>query len=209
MDFSTATTNYLQTLTAPRRGETLSANTQRAYRFHARRLAAHFGALDLSLVKNGRVEKFVQSLQAESLSPASIVAIYGVLRQILGSVRDADGTRLYAANLKELDPEGSNIPLLKNQKQPCAEPSDVERAIAIDLPVVPFLAASGLRISEALSLEINGSGNSYDTHRSTIHLREKLKIDAAARSVILPSSFAKWFAQFVAASGQLFPQNYQ
>jgi integrase len=209
MDFKTATTNYLQTLSAPRRRGCLSANSKRIYSAYSHQLSCHFGALPLAEVRNGKVKSYIESLRAEGYAPSTIIGIFKVLKAIIGSVRDSNGARVFSANLHDLtDLDFINLPILEKNEQTCASASEVEKAIARDLPIVAFLAATGLRISECLVLSVDVEGDCYDPATAAVHIRKTLKTKAAARSIILPSTFAAWFAQYVTA-GKLFPTTYQ
>jgi integrase len=208
MNFSTATTSYIQTLSAPRRRGCLSANSQRIYSAYAKILDTEFGALDMAAVCNVKVKSFIARLRAENYAPSTIIGIFKVLKAIVGSVRDSKGARLYSAKLQDLtDLEFINLPVLEPTEEICASATDVENAR--DLPIVAFLAATGLRISECLALSVGAEGDCYDTATSTVHIRKTLKTKAAARSIILPKAFATWFAPFVPASGKLFATTYQ
>jgi hypothetical protein len=143
MTFSTATSNYIAALTQPRRRGALSPNSVRLYTLHANRLSLHFGDLDLALVKNGRVKEYIRALNAEQLSPSSIAAIYSVLRQIISSVRNSEGEKIYA---QQFDADFLNLPIVKPTAQPCATTAEIERSFSTpNNPIVPFLAATGLR----------------------------------------------------------------
>jgi integrase len=207
MNFSTATSNYIESLTEPRRRGALSPNSIRLYTFHANRLAFHFGPVDLADIKNGRVKEYIRALQDEQLSASTIAGIYSVLRQIVSSVRNEDGEQLYT---QKFDADFLNLPIVKLTAQPCSTSAEVQRSFSTpNSPIVPFLAATGLRVSEALSLEIAGTGNSYDPATGTVHLRVALKTPAAARSVLLTSDFRTWFNTRIPANDRLFPRTYQ
>jgi hypothetical protein len=141
MDFQTATTNFLQNREAARNSGEISANTFRVCKIHALRLTKHFGAVDLADVRNGLVKTYVDGLKAEGLSSASIVAIYGVLKQIVSSVVDADLEPLFT---QDINAKRVKLPRVKAKEQHCATSSDVERALALDFPICALLAASGV-----------------------------------------------------------------
>jgi integrase len=206
MNFSTATTNYIAALTQPRRRGALSPNSVRLYTLHANRLAVHFGPVDLADVRNGRVKDYVGALRNEQLSASTIAGTYSVLRQIVSSVRNDDGEPVYA---QKFDADFLNLPIVKPTAQPCATTADIERAFPTpNSPIVPFLAATGLRVSEALALSVNSDSDSYDRATGTIYIRKTLKTAAAARSVLLPTAFAEWLNARIPTRGKLFLQSY-
>jgi integrase len=124
------------------------------------------------------------------------------LKSIIASVKNEDGERIYQ---QKLDADFLALPILKPEPQTCATAADVEKAIATGFPIVAFLAASGLRISETLALCVNGDADSYDLATAVINIRETLKTRSANRSVILPGIFRGWFSKHVPRSGRLFP----
>jgi site-specific recombinase XerD len=147
MTFNEASSSYIAALTQPRRRGALSPNSVRLYTLHATRLALHFGPVDLADVKNGRVKEYIHALQAEQLSASTIAGIYSVLRQIVSSVRNEDGEPIYT---QKFDADFLNLPIVKPTAQPCATAADVARSFGSpSSPLVPFLAATGLRVSEA------------------------------------------------------------
>jgi integrase len=209
MTFNEAAAAYISTLTQPR-SRALSPNTVRIYTLYAKRLTAHFGALPLAEVRNGKVKEFILALHSEGLKPSAIAGIFNVLRQIVYSVTDFDGEQIYTQKFKK---KFLTIPAVKPTEQPCACAADVERALQqgnFIHTLIPFLASTGLRVSEALSLEIGaGAGNFYDPTAGIINLRVGLKTDAATRSVLLSENFRTWLNQRIQRSGKLFPQTYQ
>jgi integrase len=206
MNFQTATSNYISSLSSVRRRGVLSANSQRLYAAYARKASAHFLDTDLSLVKNGRVKAFVESLRAEGLSPNTIVGTVGVLKAIVSSVKTEDGEPVYS---QKFDAEFLALPIIRSTEQTCATSADVERAVASGVLIVPFLAATGLRISEALALSIDDASDSYDPANGTIHIRKTLKTQSAKRSVLLPDNFKLWLNGRIPSSGKLLRQTYQ
>jgi integrase len=206
MNFSTAAAAYIESLTQPRR-HTLRPNSVRLYTSYTKRLLEHFADVDMADVRNGKVKDYVATLHAQELSAGTITGIYQTLRSIVYSVRNADGERLYQ---QPFDTNWLAIPEIEPTTQPCALPSDVEHSLSTAVnPIVALLAATGLRASEALSLEAEVSAeNSYDAASGLVRLRVG-KTDNAARTVLLPSLFRVWFNQRVPVSGKLFPQTYQ
>jgi integrase len=201
MNFETATAAYISSLSANRRRVLRPASISR-YKNHATRLRSHFGATDLGLVKNGRVKAYIASLQAEGLTPSTIAGIYFVLRSIVSSVRNEDGDRIYQ---QKFDADFVNLPVIipAKQKTPTTTAQQIEGAPLL----VKFLAASGLRVSEALSLG-QADGNHYDRETGTVYLKADLKNGSAVRSVLLPSNFRDFFNSQVPTTGPLFDTSY-
>jgi integrase len=202
MNFETATDSYISSLAEPRRRALRPASISR-YKNHATRLRSHFGATDLALVKNGRVKAYIAELQAEGLTPPTIAGIFFVLRSIVSSVRNEDGDRLYQ---QQFDADFVQLPVIvpSKQKTPTTTAQQIEGAPLL----VRFLAASGLRVSEALSLG-RTDGNYYDRETGAIHLSLNLKTVSAARVVVLPSNFRDCLNSQIPATGPIFQTNYQ
>jgi integrase len=215
MNFTQAATSFIRDLSKPRRAGVLAMNTQRIYRAYANKAAAVLGDVDLSEVRNGRVKAFVETLRAGGLADSTIVGHLTTLQLIVASVKTADGEKVYP---QEFDSEFCAIPIVRaeNQYTPAATAVNVEAAIAAGNILIPFLAASGLRISEALSLTgMPGipveQANYYDADSGVIHIL-KGKTPAAKRDVYLQAVFNEWFRDRVSApagGAHLFDLNYQ
>jgi integrase len=180
----------------------LSLNTRSSYRNISEQLIAAFGDTDIAKIRNGRVRGFVTELRNRRLSPATIRLHLTVLQLILRSVRNQDGEKLFPVTF---DAEFIEAPEIdrSEQKTPAASVSDVHRAInaggdAATLAV--FLAATGLRISEALSLRVGSAANSdvYDPQHAIIRIRKTLKTKSARRDVFLTDEVNAWLRSRIA-----------
>src|ERR1700733_11703708 len=204
--FQQAANLYIESINNRVTEKTLSPNSARLYKIHANRLAAHFGPLDLSTVKNGIVRDYVSSLKREGLSAATIQAITITLKNVIAAVEDADLEPVYK---QQINNKKVGVPKAVRVAQPCAVKEEVEYAIAAGNVLVPFLAITGLRISEALSLEKNGIADSYCPETGIVSIRKTLKTAAAKRDVPLPEAFRLWFNERIPQNGKLFNLNYQ
>jgi integrase len=191
MLFSTATQNFINDLGLPRRRKVLAQNTQRLYAIYSRRAAESLGPLSLSDITNATIRDFVSELRKEGLAPSTIQGHLATLKLVIDSVRNEDGDSIYS---KKWNLDFIAAPVVKQAEQnaPVATPQDVEKAITRDDVLVPFLAASGLRISEALALQIGTKDDCYDPPTGVIHIRKTLRTFAARRDVYLPQSFRAW-----------------
>jgi integrase len=201
-----AALQFTATLSEPRRRGLLSLCSQRVYRHYAEAAASHFGNTALATFNDGDVSSYVKTLRSKQLSPSSITAHVSTLAAILKSAKNEKGVRVCSF---VIDKEDARVPIVKPTPQECASREDVEGAIALGVVLVPFLAASGLRVSEALALEVNGEGDSYKPETGAITVCKTLKTAAAARTVLLPDAFRVWFNSRIPASGRIFSQSYQ
>jgi integrase len=196
---------------AHRSSDRLSDNTRRLYSRYAFRAAATLGNVPLTQITAQHVRDYVDALKREELAPASIQGHFQVLKSIVESVRDGQGNPLVASRWN-LDYVGLPTVKAAQQNAPCASRSDVERAIAAGgelARLVAFLAATGLRIGEALSLTIGEGVNCYEPATGVIHVREG-KTDAAARKVYLTESLRVFVnAQMGEWGSRLFPVRLQ
>jgi integrase len=206
MLFKDAVTSYITNLTTPRRRGPLSANTKRLCESYARKLDKHFGTLPLEDVRNGRVREFITALRADGLADGTIIGIFGVLKSSIASVTDQDGNPLYNPNFNK---NFLTLPFLEKKDQRCATAAEIERAILSGNILVPFLAATGLRVSEALVITVGTEGDCYDPATGLVHIRATLKTTSAARSVLVPENFRLWLNARIPSTGRLFPNTYQ
>lgn len=164
-------------------------------------LIPHLGSLPLEKVNNGSVKKMVQAMKAEGLSPKTMTTHVTLVKTIMKSVMDEEtGEPLHPRtwNSTFLD-----LPVIANQKQPCYTREEIEELITRfpsntwERMLVILLAATGLRVSEALGLDVMSCiGNGYRT--LTIQAQgnqwgkrvEVLKTDAGRREVDLPEDVA-------------------
>jgi integrase len=200
---------FVNNLALPKRGDTLAASTQRVYAIDANHALSYFGNAPLAQLKNGKIRAYVENLRdVEGLGASGIVRRVAVLTNVIRSVVDEDLEPIYT---QIISPDKVDLPKIKAVEKECATTLQIEGAVAAGNILVAFLAASGLRISEALALSINDTdGDCYCPETGTIHIRKTLKTDAAKRTVLLPASFREWFnARLYPSTGKLFPQSYQ
>lgn len=137
------------------------------------------GSLDLSLVENGVMKKFVAKLAEKQLSAASISGITNCVKGIVGSAVDENGNELYA---RKWNSEFIDAPILnsKDQKAPIisaeAVSSVLSSAEGIYRPLFALLAGTGLRISESLALRRGPIDTSsyWDSDKAVLVIRKAL-----------------------------------
>jgi integrase len=196
----------LDTAYAHRSSEPLSNNTRKLYSNCANRAAASLGSLALADVNAIQVRGYIAELKRESLKPATIVAHYTVLKKILEFPKDDCGNPLIK---RSLNLGFIGLPTIKTaeQKAPCADSRDIERAIVQGEeigPLVALAAGTGLRISEILSLSIGSGTNYYDPTNALIRIQDG-KTAAASRGIYLPAALNDLLSEFAGArTGPLF-----
>ena len=117
------------------------------------------GALDLAAFGNREMRDFVAYLSAKKLSPATIHQVSNTVKQIIASPVDPrTGDALYT---RTWNADFLDCPEIGKQSQPTVTAGQIEEAISkaseADGVLYALLAASGLRIGEALSLRIDPS----------------------------------------------------
>jgi integrase len=199
---------------AIRKRKPVSPATLHAFGSYVRRLNPMIGEMKLADINNGALKQLVQQLDDEKLSAKTINELVAVVKQVVGSVVDQDGNKVYR---REWNHNFMDLPVVSNQNQPCVTYRDVERCIkdaASDQERVLYcvLAGSGLRIAEALAIHVGGQEHRtswspervvIDVHSSIFNGREigRLKTLAATRTVDLDSRLSDLIAKFVEISG--------
>jgi integrase len=118
-------------------------------------LLPRLGELPLSQVHNGTVKHAVAAMQEAGLSPKTVNTYTGIVKTVVSSVvNEETGEPLF---MRRWNPTVLDLPVIENQKQPCLEAGEIEKMILKAEPwertLYILLAASGLRISEALGLK--------------------------------------------------------
>jgi len=197
-----------------RKRKPVSPATLHAFGSYVRRLTPMIGEMKLTDVNNGTVRQLVQRLDEQKLSAKTINELAAVVKQVVGSVVDQDGNKVYR---REWNYNFIDLPVVSNQNQPCVSDRDVERCIkdaASDQERVLYcvLAGSGLRIAEALAIHVNGAQDqtSWNSESQAIDVRSsifngqeigRLKTAAAKRVVDLYPGLNDLIAQYVEING--------
>lgn len=180
--------NYLSELETgsnPARPKTLAAYRS-TIRVH---LLPRLGQMDLSEIaqqNNRLLRDMVRDLRIE-YKPASIRFVVTLAKQVLESAKDANGLPAYPMRWAS---DYIDLPEIRDQKQPTITSEEL-RAVVQDGPdrvLYAFLAASGLRISEALGLVRE------DVQDGVVHVRQG-KTANAARLVDLAPPIAEMMAR--------------
>lgn len=154
----------------PVKGATLKAY-QSYIRNHIVQLLANYS---LETFNNSMMRDFVNLLVERKLGPKTIREIVTLVKQIIGSVTDADGNRLYP---RIWNTEFIDMPELGRQKQPVLTQAMLDAALASrDSIFYAFLAATGLRIGEALAVRItdDGTHTAWDPIKAVVRVRTSI-----------------------------------
>ena len=158
MNFSTQSEAWLANLETRKRrpAKPATLSTFRSYiRAH---VVPALGTTEISTFGNAQMREFVSRLSAQKLSPKTILEVQNAVKQIVASAVDHNGDELFP---KKWNADFIDAPIVGSQRQPTVTAEQIETAIskapAADGVLYLLLAASGLRIGEALSLRI-GSG---------------------------------------------------
>jgi integrase len=118
----------------------------------------HIGDLTLDKVHNGSVKHLVTAMKDANLSAQTITSYTNIIKNVVSSVIDEEsGEPIYPRKWRA---DILDLPIIENQKQPCFTAKEIESLI-VDTSqsrgweqlLYILLAATGLRISEALGLE--------------------------------------------------------
>ncbi len=174
MTFEEYCPKYLAALIVRKR-RPVKAATLTAYQGYIRNhIVPAIGELDLEAYSNANMRDLVNTLVERELSPKTIREIVTLVKQIIGSVTDADGNRMYP---RVWNNEFIDMPDLSKQAQPTLTPEMLAIAlVARDRILYAFLAATGLRIGEALAVRItdDGAHTAWDPIRAVVRVRTSL-----------------------------------
>jgi integrase len=111
--------------------------------------------LPLGTVTNATVKPLVAKMQEAGLSAQSMHAYIGLVKLIMASKVDENGEQMFS---RKWNHEFLDMPIIAGQHRPTFTPEAVtkivEAAAGRDRVLLAVLAGSGLRIGEALGLEI-------------------------------------------------------
>jgi integrase len=192
--FANAAVDYLDSLES--RSDRPAPRTLETYRVLNRRTCQVFGLRPVSEISGYEVKQFVATLRSERYAPASIQSHVVFVKAVLRNIRDSHGSPLFRT---DWDARFLDVPKLrlKDQKAPVATKAHIQAALESGDPVVELFvglaAATGMRVSEILNLQINSAdADSLDLDEGVIRIRKTLKTASAARTVFLPAAFVPW-----------------
>lgn len=170
-------------------------------------------ATPLEGFKNQAMAQFVRNVKKFNWAPATLSQHILVIKLIIASATDAEGEQLFP---RVWNRRVINAPRVERSKQktPVLNKDDVEKLIREagteqDKILYAFLAGSGLRISEAQSVRVNGNDlqTSWDQEKSVIVVRNscfrnretgRTKTIAGQRTVFLHSDLNQALIAFAA-----------
>jgi integrase len=166
-------------------------------------LNPNLGDVLLTDVHNGALKALVAKMDAAGLSAKSIINYIGLAKMVVESAKDRNGEPLFP---RKWDAEFMDLPIVQGQRQPkfTAEQvsSIVRSANGRERVLYALLAGTGLRIGEALALEI---GKHVSPDCRTLHVRQseyhgtiqQPKTPAAIRDVDLCPALADMLRGFI------------
>jgi len=168
-----------------------------------KRIYRLIGDAPLSALTNRAMRDFVSALVAEGLSPNTIRIYVQTVKMIVASAVDENGEQIYP---RKWNHDFMDMPEIKNAHAPSFTVEQVTKIISSATgwhrTLYALLAGSGLRIGEALGLEI---GKHLSADCSTVTVRQSVwngsvqqpKTENAFREVDLESSLASLLKQHV------------
>lgn len=179
MLFQTQAEAYMKEI-QNRRRQPVRPSTAKVYQSYLDcRILPVLGRMDVNLVENGVARAFIADLNTD-LTPATVNAVFKVVKAVVASAVDSNGNQLYPRtwnhsfiDLPIVDKASQDTPTLTLGKLQEA----VLRASGQYRTMFTLLAASGLRVGELLALRgSSGDGkNSYwDAQAGILHIRTTL-----------------------------------
>jgi integrase len=205
-----AAENWIENLRVRRRRPCKPATLKTFRSYLDTHIVPAVGDRELSEFGNAQMRDFVALLAAKDLSPKSIQEITSAVKAVVASVVNPQtGDQVY---IRRWNAEFCDIPVVDSaaQRTPTLSRAQVEQAIRdsgeLHQYLYATLAASGLRIGEALAIKLidDGVGTFFDSANAAIHIRQSVfqgqtqmpKTPAAVRTVEIPKKLAAVLAQF-------------
>ena len=172
------------------------------------------GDLPLSMVDNLSVKPLVRKMVEEGLDPETVNKYVGYVKQVVKSKLAPNGEPLYPRvwNASVLD---LPVVVYSKQKRPAQKVDGVNMLITSaesdeERYLYVLLAATGMRISEALALEakhfINGGGTivvEQQVKKDRPRIKKKLKTDASYRQIDLDPDIANYLNKYISGRSGL------
>ncbi len=166
------------------------------------------GDLPLSMVDNLSLKPLVKKMVAEGLSPRTCEKYTLYCKQVVASKKAPNGEDMYP---HQWNAEVMDLPVVvhSKQKRPAQKVDSVNMLIASaesdeERYLYVLVAATGMRISEALALEakhfINGGRTivvEQQVMKDRPRIKKKLKTDASYRQIDLHPDVADYLRKFV------------
>ena len=174
------------------------------------------GNLPLANVDNLSVKPLVETMSAAGLSPRTVNKYVEHVKQVVESLRGPNGEPIHH---KKWDAETMDLPIVEHaeQKRPSLRASTISELIressGQEQALYVLLAATGMRVSEALAVESSHFTNDGHTinveqqvMKDSARIVKYLKTAAAKRQVDLHPNVAEYLRCYAAGrSGLLFP----
>jgi integrase len=165
-------------------------------------LNPNIGELPLASINNGVVKTLVVKMHVAKLSAQTMTTYVNLVKLIVGSAIDDNGDELFP---RKWNNDFIDLPVIENQKQPTFTAETMtaiaEKASGQDQVLYVLLAGTGLRVGEALGLEIKHL--SADCRTITVEQScwqgsiQIPKTKSAYRQVDVSSDIASLLKQFI------------
>jgi integrase len=164
MTFKMAGDSWLN-YSSTRRRNPIRENTRRIYGHCLTRwIYPVVGELPLAELKSIQAKKVVDRLVEHRASTSVVTNVIMLMQQVIESVKDADGQPVYAW---KLDRDVMDAPVAKAEETKAFTSDEISKIVAAASgqyrTLFALLAASGLRIGEALAIEIGTDKESTTT----------------------------------------------
>ena len=218
--FRDAGNNWLKQCMTRKRNP-ISRATAKGYSSYLVKLDGLIGDVPLAQVTNKTAKTVVEKLSAESLSAKTITEIIAVLKYVVASVLDENGGQIYP---RQWNHDFMDLPVIGKQNQPVFTPEQVEKIVSKAqgryAVLYALLAGTGMRISEALAIELGPESDDATTISKdclTIYVRkkvfgqtkEKTKSPAAIREIDIDPELVAFIKGYIGdrKEGWLFPSD--
>jgi integrase len=156
MKFKEQAAKYIEWIQSRRRSPVRSATVRIYQSYLDSHIIPRIGHVELHLMSNGIAKNFVAELNKLGLAPSTINQIFNVVKAVAASYIDQNGDELVPIKWNH---DFIDLPIVNRQEvdAPIVTPEQINTSL-VDAPkqvrsLLVLLAASGLRIGEALALQ--------------------------------------------------------
>jgi integrase len=200
------------TTVSNRRRKPIKLHTLTNWRSHLVWLNEHIGDTPLASVNNGVLRGLVSEMSVAGLKPKTMMNYLQVVKAVVASLVNNDGEPVFP---RKWNHEFIDVPEVKNQHQPTLSKDQIEaiinNAYGWYRALFALLAGTGMRVGEALALEVSDVQGSVLRVRQSLYQRrlDTTKTEAGEREIDLAPELAEMIQAHVGTrrSGFVFSTN--
>jgi len=177
-----------------RKRRPVKAHTLTSWRSHLVWLNSKIADMPLSAINNGVMRNLVTEMHEAGFKPKTMLNYLQVVKAVVASLMNDDGEPVFP---RKWNHDFIDVPVVKNQHQPTLSKDQIEAIINAATGwyrvLFPLLAGTGMRVGEALALNVNDVKESLICVRQSLYQRrlDTTKTEAGEREIDLAPELAE------------------